>query len=74
MLFYDIHKQCITGREEKRMQNNIRELEAIVNLEDTKIILKRILNNLFGAVGWINLTQNMDSDCLLQIVVNLLVL
>jgi hypothetical protein len=54
-LFYDIHKERITrrkgtGRDEKRMQNSIRELEVIDNLEDARIILKRILN-IFSPCG-----------------------
>jgi hypothetical protein len=44
MLFYDVHRKCITrGKgDEKPMQNSIRELEMIDNLEDGRIILKLI--------------------------------
>lgn len=52
------------------MQNNVLELQAIDNLEDAKIIL----NNLFRAVGWFDLTENKDNDRLLSRVVKLLVL
>jgi hypothetical protein len=39
-----------TGKDEKIVQNSVRKLQLIDNLEDARVILY----NLFRTVGWIN--------------------